>query len=211
MWLKKLLKKKSTFLYLQWVTLIEVIFAIIIFWTWILVILSTITSNIRWLYDIKEKDIALSIAKEWIDIVYHVRDSNLERGLFWDCAVIDLSEDDACGWFFYEWSSTTRHIINFDKDWLYSMDPFTTSWAAQIWYHEDVLFTFSGSDISWFWYDHNMAGWEETIYTRVIEFDPVVWHEAFTWFVLEVTSRVSYPRGNSTEEVVLQSIIWDIR
>lgn len=204
MWLIRNIKK-------SWVTLIEVVFAIIVFGTWILVVLSTITTNIGWIYDIKEKDTALSIAKEWIDIVYHIRDSNLDRGLFWDCSEIDLSEPDACGWYFYDSSWVTKHILEFDKDWLYSMEDFTTTWNALIYYHEWVLYTLWWVDEQWFWYDHNSAWWEATIYTRIIEFRPVTWYEAFTWFVLEVTSRVLYDRWSNPQEVVLQSIIWNIR
>lgn len=197
---------------LSWVTLIEVVFAIIVFGTWILVVLSTITTNIRRLYDINEKDTALSIAKEWIDIVYHVRDSNLERWAFWDCAEIDLDEASTCGRYFYDWTEPTKHIIEFDKDWLYSMDAFTTTWNALIYYHTWTIYTLSGTDVAWFWYNHDNT-WEQTIYTRIIEFRELQWYEAYTWFVLELTSRVLYDRswGQDPNEVVLQSIIWDIR
>lgn len=204
MWLENNSKK-------QWVTLVEVIFAILIFWTWILVILSMITQNIRWIYDIKEKDTALAIAKEWIDIVYHLRDSNLERGLFWDCAEIDLSEPNACWSYFYDNSGITKYRVNFDKDALYTMEPITVASQAEIYYHTWTLYTFSWTNVEWFWYNHDPIWWEFSQYLRHIEFRPLAWYEAFTWFVLELTSRVSYMRWDELEEVVLQSVIWNIR
>jgi hypothetical protein len=36
-------------------------------------------SNISRLYDIRTKDTAVSLAKEAMDIVFHLRDSNIEK------------------------------------------------------------------------------------------------------------------------------------
>lgn len=194
-----------------WVTLIEVLFAIIIFWTWILIIMRMITSNIWWLYDIRNRDTALAIAKEWIDIVYHVRDSNLERWQYWHCAQIDLWAQDSCWRYFYDDSWLTRHIVDFDPAWLYTMETFATTGDAQIYYHEWIIFTEWWSDVSWFWYNHDAAWWSPTLFTRIIEFSPVSWYESFTWSVLQVDVRVLYWPESDRKEVALESIVGNIR
>ncbi|MBP7848041.1 hypothetical protein KA013_02360 [Patescibacteria group bacterium] len=47
------------------------------------------TENSWWIYDIKSKDTSVLLSKEAIEIVYHMRDSNKEKDMFWNCAVVD--------------------------------------------------------------------------------------------------------------------------
>jgi type II secretory pathway pseudopilin PulG len=196
-----------------WITLIEVMIAIIIFGTWVLVVMWTITSNIWWLYEIREKDAAIMIAKEWMDLVYHVRDSNIERNGFWNCAITDASLEDACDEFFYD-DSEKYFTIWISLSWAYDINVIASTWDASttIWYHTGALYTSAtGSTLSWFWYNHDSTGGEDSWYRRWITMKPVTWYEWFTWSILEVTSQVAYSRGDRERSLILQSFIGDIR
>lgn len=206
----------SRVVYRRWITIFEVMIAIIIFGTWILVVMWTITSNIWWLYEVKNKDTAIMIAKEWMDIVYHVRDSNIERNGFWNCALIAAGEDDACGELFYD------NIDKYFTVWItltgtYQMNAIATTGdsSTAIRYHTWTLFsetlTWVTTTLTWFWYDHISEWWDDTWFKRWITMKPVSWYSDFTWSILEITSEVTYTRWENERSVVLQSFIGDIR
>lgn len=192
--------------------------AIIIFGTWILVVMWTITSNIWWLYEVRNKDTAIIIAKEWMDIVYHVRDSNIERNGFWNCAMISESEEDACGELFYD-DGDKYFTVWISLTGTYEMNTIATTGdaATTIRYHTWTLYsetlTWVTQTLTWFWYDHNSEWWEDTSFKRRITMRPVSWswYADFTWSILEITSEVSYMRWNKERSIILQSFIGDIR
>lgn len=193
-------------------TLLEVIVAIIVFWVWIMVIMQMVTTNIWWIYEIRNKDTALSIAKEWIDIVYHVRDSNLERWALWNCAQIDLDAPDACGALFYEGGDSTRYTVTFDPSTMYAMESYVSTGDSTVYFHTWMV---SVGWITWwpietFWYNHDPSWWRQTQFVRYLEFKPVPWYESNTWSVLQVTSSVLYWKEYESS-VVLESIVWNIR
>lgn len=194
-------------------TLLEVMIAIIIFWVGILTVMWTITSNIWRLYEIREKDAAIMIAKEWMDMMYHVRDSNIEREWFWNCAVTDVGAIDACDEFFYD-DSEKYFTIGMSLTWTYSINVIPTTWdiSTTIWYHTWTLYTsVSWATLTGFWYNHESLGWEDSWYKRWITMKPVAWYPNNTWSILEITSEVRYMRGNNERSLVLQSFIGDIR
>lgn len=199
----------------QWITLIEVMIAIIIFGVWVLVVMWTITSNIWWLYEIREKDEAIMIAKEWMDMIYHVRDSNIERNGFWNCAITDPSAENACSEFFYD-DQEKYFTIWMSLTWSYDINVIASTWDVwtTVWYHTGTLYTSTTwSTLTGFWYNHNSVGGIDSWFRRWITMRPVSWswYANFTWSILEVTSEVTYMRWNQTKSFVLQSFIGDIR
>ncbi len=194
------MKKKQI---LSWVTLVEVLFSIIIFGTWILVILTMLTSNVSWIYDIRNRDTALAIAKEWMDIVYHIRDSNLERWQLRNCA--DLQPE--CNQLFFTWS-TAQFLLDFDPSWMYSLIPLDSIDDARIYYHTWIIWTWA---IETFWYNHDPVWGEETIFSRIIEFDTVDWFSSDSSSVLRLAVRVLYGTPSRPQEITLESVIGNIR
>lgn len=83
------MKKKSAF------TFIEVIVAITVFAIGVLAVLRLITQNLVTLDTIQMHTTATFLAKEGIELVYNMRDSNLQKSLPRDC-VLDttLTADD---------------------------------------------------------------------------------------------------------------------
>ena len=70
-------------------TLIEIIIALFVFAVGILAVVRVITTNIGIIDTMKVKIQAQSLAKEGIDLVFNIRDTNLERGVDRRCAFIN--------------------------------------------------------------------------------------------------------------------------
>jgi len=69
------MKKLSAF------TFIEIMIAIVIFSVWILAVLNLVTNNLKSMDQNDLKLQATLLAKEWIELVYNLRDSNLKKEL----------------------------------------------------------------------------------------------------------------------------------
>lgn len=68
----------------NWLTLIEVLMAILLFGSWIVVILSIIIQNISLAQRIQDKTTATMLAKEAIEMFYSYKDTNIDKGEYWD-------------------------------------------------------------------------------------------------------------------------------
>lgn len=83
------MKRKSAF------TFIEVIIAITVFAIGVLAVLRLITQNLVTLDNTQMRTTATFLAKEGIELVYNMRDSNIDKLLPWDCILDEsLSPDD---------------------------------------------------------------------------------------------------------------------
>lgn len=69
-------------------TLIEVLIALFVFAVGILAVVRVITTNITVIDTMKVRIQAQSLAKEGMDLVFSIRDTNLERGLNRQCAYL---------------------------------------------------------------------------------------------------------------------------
>lgn len=195
----------------KWITLIEVMISIYIFGVGVLVIMRMLLSNIFWLYDLKAKNTAVSLAKEGIDIVFHLRDSNIEKGMWWNCAAI------ADGWGSRSCSSDLlntsldRYVLNRSLTWLYALSGINDTGGALLRYHTGIIYSLSGQDYTWFWYNHDETSWTPSSYFRRIEIFPQATYPTHTWKVLWVRSIVQYNRWERTNQVILESVLWDMR
>lgn len=185
--------------------------AIYIFWIWILIILRLLISNISRLYDIRTKDTAVSLAKEAMDIVFHLRDSNIEKGMDWDC--VEMSQNGSsreCDWHLLSWS-LTRYEIDRSLTWLYLFTEIWSTGDSAIWYHTWVWYTQDWTSYTWFWYDHKSPWGNQTPFFRRVEIFPHPNYPSNTNRVLWVRSIVNYTRWSTSKQVILESSIGDMR
>lgn len=216
------MKKKSAF------TFIEVIIAITVFAIGVLAVLRLITQNLVTLDNTQMRTTATFLAKEWIELVYNMRDSNLQKSLPWDCVLytdlenitIDTADSEnvqinACERFFSSWTDDHRVLqISFDPVAYVHAVP-VTIWANfnELWNKNRLYYT--TWEIAWnqlFWYSHLSVEWEDpTFFSRYILFDFVrEWDKILPPNkILKVESHVSYIKGTKTWEVVLESFIWN--
>ena len=213
------MKKKSAF------TLIEVIIAITVFAIGVLAVLRLITQNLVTLDNTQMRTTATFLAKEWIELVYNMRDSNLQKSLPWDCVLLaDFTTgdrwhlenpEDACLWNFSSWSNDDKILqISFDPTWYAYTVPmkawkdFTELWSGNrlyyttwvVWWHE------------LFWYSSRpVEDQEPTVFSRYILFTGVhEWENILPReSISKIESHVVYMKWSKTWEIVLESFIWN--
>ena len=212
-----------------WFTFIEILIAIIVFSIWIFAVLGLVTSNLRW---VERNDLRLQgtlLAKEGLELVYSLRDSNLDRELPRNCIMRDK---------IYEWNAETfglelgkcvtqmqNKVENPELTcicpyYFGKSSPIRVSYSDQnyvvVKYADDT--TFSGNRLymhtgsGWeLWYSHIANWWEETVFARYITFDAIMEDEVplNTGKILKVSSHVLWEKWSYTGEVVLESFIWN--
>lgn len=218
-----------------WFTFIEILIAIIVFSIWIFAVLGLVTSNLRW---VERNDLRLQgtlLAKEWLELVYNLRDSNLERELPRNC----IMRREIYGWngkdFGVELAKCVNNMEYIEKNpellcicpnYFGKSSPIRVSYSDQnyvvVEYAGDT--TFSGNRLymhtgsRWeLWYSHEERGGQETVFSRYITFDYIledVWDDSQknlldTGKILKVSSHVLWEKWSYTGEVVLESFIWN--
>lgn len=210
------MKNKSAF------TFIEVIIAITVFAIGVLAVLRLITQNLVTLDNTQMRTTATFLAKEWIELVYNMRDSNLQKSLPWDCvlqknlATWDWNEIDpekVCEWNFSSWTEKILQI---------SFDPevYTYTVPVDVWIWFDVLWSWNRlyytTWLVWwyelFWYSSRPVEDQEPsvfsryiLFTGVREWDTILPRESIS----KIESHVIYMKWSKTWEVVLESFIWN--
>ncbi len=216
----------------NWFTFIEVLVAIVVFSIWVFAVLGLLTSNLKWM---DRNDLRLQwtlFAKEWLELVYNMRDSNLERELPWNCIVdsslYGLSQTDLwgelaggqtaesnrdpldkiCSWYF---NSVSALKIS------YSDTNYIIAESTNLWFSGNQLYKHTWENLP-MRYSYESNWWEQTVFSRYITFtwitESIPWKENYwfllnTWKILKVSSHVLWQRWSTTWEVVLDSFIWN--
>ncbi len=208
--------KKSAF------TFIEVMIAITVFAIGVLAVLRLITQNLVTLDITQMRSNATFLAKEWIELVYNMRDSNIAKWLPWDCVLKtnlatgdrnEIDPDTVCAWNFSSGSQDNQVVqISFDPVWYtYSLPVamgndfaelrsgnrlYYTTW--NVWWHD--IFRYSSLPVE---------GKTPTVYSRYILFTGVrEWENILPRdSILKIESHVLYNKGSKTGEVILESFI----
>lgn len=207
-----------------WFTFIEVIIAITVFAIGVLAVLRLITQNLVTLDATQLRTNATFLAKEWIELVYNMRDSNIAKWLPWNCILKEnfatgnrneIDPETVCEWNFSSWSEDNKILqISFDPEWytythmLDAGKDFNELWTGNRLYY-----------ISWavgwhqiFWYSSQAVEWQEpTFFSRYIVFAPVhEWKDILPREnILKIESHVLFNKWTKTWEVVLESFIWN--
>lgn len=210
------MKKKLAF------TFIEVIIAITVFAIGVLAVLRLITQNLVTLDETQIRTTATFLAKEWIELVYTIRDANLQKSLPWDC-VLDpafaaddfglFEPDQACMWYFSSWADREEVLhVSFAPTWYVYVD-FVPLWGEFDELRENNMLYYTTwliSNVALQRYSNLPVSWEEpSFFARYISFSPVKeWDDVLpSDKILKVASHVLYRKGASTWEVVLESLV----
>lgn len=222
------MKKKTAF------TFIEIMIAIVIFSIGILSILKLVTSNLSLMDKNNLRTQSTLLAKEWIELIYNLRDANIAKELDWNC----LMNDDMYGWSLdnlaqqislagWDENAFKKVIckgyftkdnylkISFDKKMhVYSElsdkhDIFNDN------YESNKLYLYTGDigwyDMSWYAYQDESLEGIDTYFARYLSFEEVKEgdNELSTDKILKVTSHVLYNKMWFTGEVKFESFIWN--
>jgi len=212
------MKKKFAF------TFIEILVAITVFAIGVLAVLRLITQNLVTLDATETRTTATFLAKEGIELVYNMRDSNNQKSLPWDC-VLDpqLSADDF--WTFDPNQACMRYFASGTEDdniLQLAFDPYVYMYVALAERGKDFASLRSGNRLYYttgdvagtelFRYGYQpVEGDQTSVFSRYISFDVVrEWDKILPPNkLLKATSHVLYMRGSKTGEVILETVIWD--
>lgn len=210
-------------------TLIETLIVIIIFSVGILAVLHWLTQTLR------NKDYAdiqiksAFFAREWIELIFNLRDANYHKELPWNCIFeykknpgdIKLDDNDQeennpfCKWYF--WSGDNNIL----KIWMWNGSEYIRIETGNL--DDDFDKNFSGYQIyfhTWnalnnstgYLYNHNEDEWDWTRFARYL---------LITWVVdedgnavdrdklLKIESHVLYKKWYLTGEKVMETFMWN--
>jgi prepilin-type N-terminal cleavage/methylation domain-containing protein len=205
-------------------TFIEILVAITVFAIGVLAVLRLITQNLVTLDATEMRTTATFLAKEWIELVYNMRDSNLQKSLPRDC-VLDpnLAADDfwtfdpnkACMWSFASGTADDKILqVAFVPDsYTYIALSQRANNFADLRSGNRLYYTtgdVAGTELHRYGYQP-VEGDQASVFSRYISFDVVrEWGKILPPNKLvKVESHVLYMKGTKTGEVVLESIIWN--
>ena len=194
-------------------TLLETLIVIMVFCIGILVVLNGLSQTLR------NKDYANTqiksafFAREWIEMVFNLRDANYHKKLPWNCIFqwSDNLNEDWCNENLKPWTIlkislwSGNELIRTETG---SMSDFTGMFEEyQIYVHTWNLL----NGTTWFYYDYNKDGWEETWFARylVITWVDNWWDIIHPDKLLKVESHVLYQRWALTWEKVMETFIWN--
>lgn len=214
------MKKKQAF------TFIEVIIAIVVFAIGILAVLSLLTNNLKFMDRNNLRLQATLLAKEWIELVYNLRDANIEKKLSWNCLMNDsmhgwstdqLSENirrnqwefetTICKWYF--WTGKALKIWFDSKNYL-NYDNFNLSENFVNNFNNSRLFLLKDNNLLRYGHsaDESNTG---TYFARYILFKTVKENDNLlpSDKILKIESHVLFMKWAYTGEVVFESFIWN--
>ena len=203
-------------------TLIETLIAILVFWIGILVVLQWLSQTIRNQEYANMQIKSAFLAREWIELMFNLRDANYRKELEWSCIFnhveklnpeYEEDENPFCNGYFWSWDEN-----NVLKIWIWSGEYIQVetgdlknnfdanfSWF-QIYFHTwNVL-----NDSTWFRYDYT---WSEDETTRFARYLLITWvnYEEDKQLdkdkLLKIESHVLYKKWYLTWEKVMETFI----
>ena len=211
----------------KWFTFIEMMIAIAVFSIGILVVLQMIIHNLTVVDTAKLKTTGTLIAQEGIELVYNLRDANLDKGIARNClpnnelfqqtqATLGFDEDVCDSYFSSGWEDGQVLQVSYDpeqyifRQWVDLSDVFLENFDT----NELSTRTGLGHEFNLAAYRHITAeernpSIDPSFYARYIVIKPVVEHgtQIDPNTLLKIESHVLMRKWGYTWEVVLESLM----
>lgn len=213
----------------RWFTFIEIMIAITVFAIGVLAVLRLLTSNLVTMDKTENRTVATFLAKEWLEMVYNIRDANIQKWLPRNCLLADKIEVDssiwfgsdplslvkACEWYFSSGAGDGNVLsLGFlqtgyffaehkllDKNFLQNFSTFAL--LQMTWMVGDKVIS-RYAPYQW------TETWDIQLFGRYILFTGVVDGSTVLPLsdILKVESHVLFVKWWMTGEIVLESLIW---
>ena len=202
-------------------TLIEMLIAITVFAIGVLAVLRILTWNLSIMDHTNMKLQSTVLAKEWLELVYNLRDSNLEKMLPWNCVLSHdvyslppegIEEDKICDGYFGNDNAILQ--LSFDSENYYYQKLTGYSENFDLLFENNKLCLFTWDNMSWYAYC-SWDVWESTFFSRYLSFTGV----SLSGYgesdflpsdkILKVESHVLYKKWHKTGDIVFESFIWN--
>lgn len=186
-------------------TIIELLISLIIFWVWLLVVLSALNRNVLLLNQIQLKTKATLLAKDRLTIFYNFRDSNNIKYRQWNYITWAVWAEE----FFTTWSNyKVWTVLSWNKNQIEKITD--TSFDKTRFYYKtwSILNSVNKEVYSGFYYTYENT-WKKT---------PFAWYISLSWVYLKpemwwnknifkVYSIVKYKKSSFTGEIILESFV----
>ena len=193
-------------------TLIELVIALIIFWSGLLAVLVVLNKNIILAKKVELKTQATLLAKEWIELVYNIRDTNNIKYLPWNYLSWNAEQIKNNTYVKLEtWKMYIPLILlTWNKILLKKISVVS---GARLFLQTGSFLNPAGEEIySWFFY--NYFTWRKTPFFRYVIFSGVYlqpeWR-VLSGNLLKVISKVWYKHWSLTWRVQMESILTNWR
>lgn len=208
-------------------TLVETLIVIVVFCVGILAVLHWLSQTLR---NKDHADIQIKsafLAREWIELMFNLRDANYHKELPWNCiferATInenhnyDVDENPFCKWYFWDenakilkiWMWTGNEYVHIETWSLGDLGNFDSLFTGyQIYFHTWTIV----NDITWYLYNHELNEEEWTWFARYLLITWVVdenYDLIDTSNLLKIESHVLYKKWYLTWEKVMETFIWN--
>lgn len=199
------IKKKNLY---SGMTLLEVLVALMVFGTGVLVIMLMMTRNISRMQEIKLKTTATLLSKEWLELIYYIRDTNIKQSMYRDCIQKDVSTSSCIRSFLENWQQNAKYTVGSTAAWELRIEPLVNPEDARLFLQKDseaaqrYVHTYDGS---------GAPALESTPYSRTITISAASWYENHADTVLSLRSTVTYQKWSTQWEVTLESFIAEIK
>ncbi len=207
----------------SWLSLIEVLIAIVIFAVGILAVLRMVTHSLLTIDKVKIQTDAAMLASQGMQMVYTVRNTNLLKALPRNCAVTNELSNGSLGEeycnleFPTQWQALAVSMQPTDE---IDSNPYfvieakdlgdfnTTMDAFRLYQHTGTI----NDDTILTWYNHDSNGGRKTPYARYISFEPVTAADTSydPQYILEMKSVVLVQKGGFTGQIEMEGMIGSI-
>lgn len=210
-------------------TLIETLVAITVFSIGVFAVLRVLTWNLSIMDRTNMKLQSTVLAKEWLELLYNVRDSNLNKGLPWDCimdkGIYDINQSTLnsnieygggdpknyiCKWFF--WKDLNKIVqLSFDENNYLSQKILDKASNFDQLFEDNKLCLFTWEQMQRYSYCDQNGLWEPTFFARYLSFSQVNVSNGSlpNDKILKVESHVLYKKWYKTGDLVFESFIWN--
>ena len=206
-------------------TLLETLIVIMVFCVGILVVVHGLSQTLRNKEYANTQIKSAFFAREWIEMVFNLRDANYHKKLPWNCIFTsidhlkeeyEVDENPFCDNYLWSWDLQVLKISMWSGDQYIHVETsgdiqdFTWMFEAyQIYVHTWLL-----NNNTWFYYDYDSENGERTWFARYLVITWVVYNENDNHPIdkqklLKIESHVLYKRWTLTWEKVMETFIWN--
>jgi hypothetical protein len=161
-------------------------------------------------------------AREWIEMVFNLRDANYHKKLPWNCIFTPVENLESeykedvnpfCNDYLWSWSLQILKISMWSGDqYIHVETSDNIEWFTWMFEKYQIfIHTWSLYDTTWFYYDYTWEDYEKTWFARylVITWVDNWWELIDTKKLLKIESHVLYQRWALTWEKVMETFIWN--
>lgn len=206
----------------NWFTFIEILVVISVFSIWVFAVIRLLSSNLINMESIKTKNSAVFLAKESMEIVYNLKNSNLYKWLKWDCVLDDNIDsnltiiwnvDNVCKYLFSSGIIDSKVFkIWFESQWYFDISQFD-EWTFEQNFDNGLIYYYTWvigwKKISWYGYSWFNYPGTKTKFARYTKFKTIKESDKELPMdkIVKIESHVLFKMWTKTGNVVLESFI----